>query len=132
MKAGNKYTIDFRVKDLDQIQGYQFGLRVNREMATIEGVEEGVATAENFGYRLIEEGIITTSWHDITTETKYVGTANEQVMFSIVVQVKENVSVQDLLSISSDFLSAEAYNQLDKVLAVKLDYGSNIQRCGRL
>ena len=109
LKAGNEYTIDVTADDLADVAGYQFTLNVAN--AEIVDLVYGIASEEHFGV-FAKEGVITTSWN---------GEAGEGVLFSVVVRATEDTKVSDVLSISSRYTAAEAYNTNDELLGVALN-----------
>jgi len=97
--AGNVYTVSFRGADMDKIAGFQGTLRLNG--AELVDIEYGVATAENFGLRFVDQGMITTSWNGEATA--------EDVLFSLVIRATENVELSEAISINNRYTAAEAY-----------------------
>ena len=109
MKAGNEYTIDINAEDLTTVAGYQFTLNVAN--AEIVDVVSGIASEEHFGV-FAKEGVITTSWN---------GEATEGTLFSVVVRATADTKVSEVLTVSSRYTAAEAYNTADEVLGVALN-----------
>ena len=109
LKAGNEYTIDINAEDLTTVAGYQFTMNVAN--AEIVDVVSGIASEENFGV-FAKEGVITASWN---------GEATEGTLFSVVVRATADTKVSEVLTVSSRYTAAEAYNTADEVLGVALN-----------
>ncbi|HMO40540.1 MAG TPA: T9SS type A sorting domain-containing protein, partial [Saprospiraceae bacterium] len=114
--SGNEYTVDFRAADVASILGYQGTLTFDRNAVELVDIIAGVATAENFGLRFVEQGVITTSWNGAAT-------AND-VLFSLVVRAKTDVALSNVLGISSRYTVAEAYNTNSELMNVGIQFNS--------
>jgi hypothetical protein len=122
IKAGNEYTVSFTGADMEQVQGYQLTLNFDQSALTLVDVVYGVATADNFGLRFVEEGMITTSWNGEA--------ASEEVLFSLVFAANADANLSELLSVSSRYTVAEAYNQSNEVMDVAIDFGTSTVTAG--
>jgi hypothetical protein len=111
MKAGNEYTVVFN-GDLSQIDGYQFTLGLDLNAVELVNLEAGVAKEENFGI-FAKEGVITASWN---------GDANSSNLFTLVVRAKADANLSEVLSLSSRYTAAEAYNKAGEQLNVALNF----------
>ncbi|MFN7117895.1 MAG: T9SS type A sorting domain-containing protein, partial [Saprospiraceae bacterium] len=116
LAAGNTYTIDFRANDLAAIQGFQGTLTFDANSVELVDIVEGVAKAENFGLRFVEQGVITTSWNGEA--------ADNAVLFSLVVKAKTNAEVSNLFGISSRYTVAEAYATDNSLLNVGIRFSN--------
>jgi hypothetical protein len=126
LKAGERYRVDFRAKDLAKIQGYQMTLQVDPQLAGLEDIHYGIAKAANFGLRTVREGLITTSWNAPAE-----GTATyeaDDTVFGLELEVKANAKLSDILQLSSRITVAEAYDQDDQLLDVGIDFGAGTLR----
>ncbi|MFK7935243.1 MAG: T9SS type A sorting domain-containing protein, partial [Saprospiraceae bacterium] len=101
--AGNEYTVEFTA-ELADVEGYQFTL--NYEGLELVNINEGVAKADNFGTVYATEGAITTSWD---------GVAESDIAFSLTFRATTNARLSELLSVSSQYTTAEAYSNNDKL-----------------
>lgn len=99
LKTDNVYTLAFTGANMEAIEGYQATLALKG--ATLIDIEYGLATAENFGLRYANEGMITTSWNGEAS--------SNDVLFSLVVRATKDADLSELLSISSKYTAAEAY-----------------------
>jgi hypothetical protein len=98
--AGELYTVEFRGEDMTSIAGFQGTLTLNG--AELVDIEYGVATAEHFGLRFADQGIITTSWNGEA--------AADDVLFSLVVRATQDTELSEVLGVSSRYTVAEAYS----------------------
>lgn len=119
-EAGQVYHIPFRAEDLSWIQGYQLTLKLEQAAVELIDIEYGLAGPQHFGLRYLEDGLITTSWHQIGETV-----ANDSpVLFTLVVKALEDGALEDALSISNRLTSAEAYHQDNSLLDVAIDFDS--------
>ncbi|HMR73388.1 MAG TPA: T9SS type A sorting domain-containing protein, partial [Candidatus Saccharibacteria bacterium] len=109
--AGREYTVTFNAAEVANIEGYQFSMNL-KGLELVE-VVEGVATAENFGLALVDEGVITTSWN---------GTADSEELFSLVFKATANGKLSEMVQVTSQLTAAEAYNANEEVLNVALRF----------
>jgi hypothetical protein len=105
LNKGEQYTVDFTAADFANILGYQFTLNYSDAVEVNEvkgGVLAGLAEG-NFGKL---SNAITTSWN----AAKAANLSADDVVFSITLTANADVKLSDVLSIGSDYTSAEAYN----------------------
>jgi hypothetical protein len=120
LETGKTYTVDFTAKDL-AILGYQFTMDFDQSALEFVGIGQGIASHENFGLTLLNEGVITASWHnsDITK-------VNEtQVLFSLVFTAKMDAQLSDLMNINSSYTVAEAYNSNGEIIDINLAFNGS-------
>lgn len=110
--AGETVRIPITALTVDQIIGYQFTL----DFANLELVEviEGVAKQENFNTSLPTKHQLTTSWNGEIN--------NGATLFELVVKATTTNYLRDLLSITSNYTIAEAYNQAGNLMPVVFDF----------
>ena len=118
-QAGETFKVDFTAADAELL-GYQFTM--NFETAGLELIElvDGIATAENFGMAMLEEGAITASWN--TTEAMKL---QDEVLFSLVFKALTDGQLSDVLNINSRYTVAEAYNAQSELMDVQLELGAS-------
>ena len=114
LRTGNVYTVAFRGSDLEQISGFQGTLRLNG--AELVDIEYGLTTAENFGLRFADQGMITMSWNASSASVKAA-----DVLFSLVIRATDNVTLSEAISINSRYTAAEAYND-DQVMNLGISF----------
>jgi hypothetical protein len=103
---------------LQNIQGYQFTLTYAQNLVELEGIEYGVAKADNFGI-FKDKGAITTSWN----LNSGVSAAGNEVLFTLKLKAKANTKLSEVLNISSRLTPAEAYDKENETIGVKLSFG---------
>ncbi|RMD69503.1 MAG: T9SS C-terminal target domain-containing protein, partial [Bacteroidetes bacterium] len=92
---------------------YQFTIDFDKSALELVDVQEGVAKADNFGFTLLNEGAITTSWN---------GEASSKQLFTLKFRALKDGQLSDLLKVDSRFTKAEAYNQNGELLDVALTF----------
>jgi len=112
VEAGETVTVDFSSADIATAQGYQFTM--NFAGLNLTKLEEGVAKATNFNTNLVERGLLTTSWNGQAT-------AND-VLFSLTFNATSTGLLSELISLSSDLTTAEAYNTDGELLNVNINF----------
>jgi hypothetical protein len=121
VKAGEEVKVAFRGKDMERIMGYQLTLGFDRTALSFEDIEYGVAKEGNFGLRYVNEGMITTSWHELNANNRV---KSDEVLFTLVFRATASGKLSDLLSVSSSLTRAEAYDRNSRTLDVSLHFGS--------
>jgi hypothetical protein len=119
MQADGSYEVAIRAKDLPNIQGYQFTLTYAQNLVELEGIEYGVAKADNFGI-FKNKGAITTSWN----LNSGVSAAGNEVLFILKLKAKANTKLSEVLKLSSQLTHAEAYDKENESIGVKLSFGA--------
>jgi hypothetical protein len=117
VKAGETVRVDFTANDFMAL-GMQFTLNFNQTALDFVAIENGVATDENFGLTLLDEGAITFSWN--TSDA--VRLTNNEVLFTLVFNGNTDAQISDLLTIDSKYTTAEAYNANEEILDVNLNF----------
>lgn len=116
LQAGARTVVEVKASDIANMEGYQATI----ELGDVEllDINYGVAQAENFGMTHLAEGVITTSWN---------GEATDEVLFSLVLSSNVDAQLSEVMSISSQYTAAEAYDRSGQVLSVAIDFGTGIQ-----
>ena len=108
LQQGGEYQLDITAENFDHIIGYQFTLDFDPAVLEYIRVEKGELpslTETNFGFALLDQGAITTSWN-LTEPTSLEAGA---VVFSLVFRATANTRWGNALSLSSTYTTAEAY-----------------------
>lgn len=125
LRFGQTYTVAVKIKDLADIQGYQFGLQYNVQKLELQDVKNGLAKTDHIAV-FADEGLINTNWF---TEKQV--SVNDTTMFYLVFRAKANVKLGEVLQLSSRRLRAEAYNFDDQRMELSLRFNDqNIQTPG--
>jgi hypothetical protein len=119
LRAGETYRIDFHAADLEHIQGFQGTISFATDKVEFLDIQEGVATMENFGFRLLDEGLITTSWHRVGNQS---ADHMPEVAFSLELRAKTNTRLQDVIRMNSRVTAAEAYAMSGEILDLELNF----------
>ncbi|MEL7118828.1 MAG: T9SS type A sorting domain-containing protein [Bacteroidota bacterium] len=120
LTAGEEYTIEFKGKELEQIEGFQYTLSFDQQRVELLDVEYALAQEINFGYRYIDQGLITNSWNQN-------GSLNgEDRLYSITIKAKEDIALSQVIDITSRLTIAEAYDQNYNDLEVKLRFTESL------
>jgi hypothetical protein len=115
LEPGEIQSVSFRAEDFNDILGYQFTLEFDEENLEFIEMTPGAIdlTNTNFGFKMLEEGIITTSWNDFSDEqegqTKNTAWDSNTSLFTLKFRATTNKHLSDLLQIHSKFTQAEAY-----------------------
>jgi hypothetical protein len=112
LKAGNVYTVAFTAADVD---GFQGTLALNG--AELVDIEYGVATAENFGLRFVDQGMITTSFNSEFTA--------DDVLFSLVIRATQDAELSSVISVNSRYTAAEAY-EADNTMDLGINFSNGV------
>jgi len=115
-KAGEEVAVTFTSEDLTSVDGYQFTLKFNEKVLELVSIQNGVATAENFGTTMAKDGYITTSWN---------GTATDSEAFTAIFNAKAAGTLSNEIAISSELTNAEAYEGVD-YKNVSINFGSDV------
>ncbi len=115
LEPGQIHSVSFKANDFTNILGYQFTLEFDNQALEFLEMNSGAidVTNNNFGFELLDEGILTTSWND--TSEKQEGQAKNttawenQTLFTLTFRANTNKHLSDLLSIQSNITLAEAY-----------------------
>ena len=107
VEAGEQFTVDFKVNDLAKTLGYQYTLGFDNTKIDFVDVETNLTNLEesNFGFTMLEEGFITTSWNN----DEGVDLENNSALFSLTFTASETANISELFNINSRYTQAEAY-----------------------
>ncbi|MEM1320680.1 MAG: HYR domain-containing protein [Bacteroidota bacterium] len=121
LQAGETHQIDFLAKDFRDILGYQFSLNFDPTTLAYNSLQPGKLdglAAHNFGLSLLDRGVITSSWN--SSKTAHLD--DDAIAFSLNFRAKRSVLLSEVLSVSSDYTAAEAYNKEGQRMHVALDF----------
>ncbi len=115
LKAGAAQTIRFEVEDAADLFGYQFTLEFDSDMVQFENiVENDFVKMSNFGFAMVDEGIITTSWN--------ANHAPEELFFELTFRATNDIDLKEVLKITSEYTTAEAFNAEGELKDVELRF----------
>lgn len=107
-EAGDKVSVVINTAKATTLNGFQFTINFDNSSLTYEGNTTNEINIEddNFGFGLIERGVITTSWNnDQALEIQ-----NGDALFTLEFTAKKAGNIQDVVGINSSILTAEAYD----------------------
>ena len=119
VQAGQSYTVDFKLKEVAKIDGYQFTLAYDG--LAFEGWEDGMVTADYFGYTLAKRGLLTTSWN----QNGSAKLPENAAFFTLRFTAQKDGLLSEMLSINSSLTEAEAYTTDAELLTVDLIFDGN-------
>jgi hypothetical protein len=119
MKAGENYTVAINAANFHNF-GYQFTMNFDQAVLELTNIENGLASAENFGLTLLNEGAITTSWNQANATRL----SEEEALFTITFTAKANAQLSDVLSINSRYTLAEAYAENGDLQDIELTFNN--------
>jgi hypothetical protein len=121
MAAGSQKVIEITAGSFKDITGYQYTLNLDPSVLQVVSIIPGEAlnlTDEHFALNRSDDGIITSSWN----ASDAVSLEEGQVLFSLVVKTLRDAQLSDAMTINSRVTNAEAYNGLDQVSNVALNF----------
>ena len=121
LSAGERYTVDFKASDFTNVRGYQFSLNFDHNSLEFVDVQAGKLnglTSDNFGFGLLNQGIITSSWNAMAKTN----INNEAVLFSLVFKALTDGQLKNVLHLSSDYTKAEAYDSAITPMDLDLNF----------
>ncbi len=122
LTAGEQYEVAFKARDFAAVEGYQYTLNfAGLEIVDVQAGALRGLTANNFGMMNLDRGILTTSWNAQTAQT----VADDEVLFTLVVEATEAIQLSKALRVSSDLTPAEGYSETSDKLAVSLRFGED-------
>lgn len=106
LTPGEQYTIEFKANQFRNVEGYQFTMNFDPSKLDIIHIDGKLLELQdgNFGLTHLTEGMITTSWNHTALSLK-----DGELIFTITVQAKEVVQLNEVLTISSQLTESEAY-----------------------
>lgn len=112
LEPGEMYLLDFTAQNFKEIASYQFTLKFDPEVLEFFEFEpvkssalERPVRADNFGFHLTDQGLITTSWNDFRPGNL----SPDAALFRLQFQAHKKGRLSEILRIASGFTKAEAY-----------------------
>ena len=127
LEAGERYQVSFRADQFEKILGYQFtlafnGLKMNKLTAK-------KAQVENFGLHKMNEGLITTSWHQTINQDEQVNNSEKTDysrtdLFQIEFIALRNGRLSEQLSMIEAPTEIEAIDHNEEIMGIRLIFNS--------
>ncbi len=107
-EAGENFDIEFSTDGHNDIHGLQFTLEYNPSLVRFNGISSDVLDVSQQNYSLLDErrGVVTFSWN--TSQA-----LNTESLFNVSFEARNSGEVSDIVKISSNVTSAEAYLEND-------------------
>ncbi len=127
---GENYELAFKASDFNTVLGYQFTLNFDPELIEFNSFAEGQLaelSEQNFGFTMLEKGVITTSWN--TSEPSSMD--DDKILFTLKFNAKKAGKLSDVISVNSRYTKAEAYNTsglLDVSLRFESEDGAIVKK----
>ena len=117
-KANQIYRIPIRAEHFEDIEGFQFTLNYDPRHLVYKGVESGVIPINDSHFGDLENGVLTSSWNSDHAETYN----NDEVLFYLNFIVDKDGALSNLLNITNDVITSEAYASDESLRAVQLRF----------
>ncbi|MCB9327134.1 MAG: T9SS type A sorting domain-containing protein [Lewinellaceae bacterium] len=120
--AGEVVEIPITSANYNSIFGFQYNLHFNPEVLSFTDVKAGelAITNDYLGLQNADNGNIATSWSHATAQS----VQSDKVLFTLVFTAKTNGTINNNLSVNSDKIVAEAYDQTLTQINVDLSVNS--------
>ena len=107
--AGEEVVIPLQLNNMNQMAGMQFTMEFNPDNMEFVGFNEGTIKVSdgNFGFRMLDEGIITFSWNTFAGTTIEI---SDQDLFELRFKAKRATDIASELQLSSKYTAASAFN----------------------
>ena len=115
--AGESVVVDFRVRQLNRVQGFQFTLAFEPSKLEFLELEHGLLGEQHLGRRHIGRGMITASWHQGGA-----GISDERSMCRVRFRAHRSGRLSQLLEVNSRITAAEAYEKSGRHIGVALAF----------
>jgi len=125
LKAGSKHTLNFRAKGFNAISGYQFTLAFDPSVLSVAEIKARAINISdgNFGEQFLFDGILTTSFNAMS---KPISINDGDVLFTIDLNIKEDVKLSEVLKIVNQYTLAEAYKASTETMGVALHFNGSV------
>ena len=117
LQKGETTKVTFKGSERANLLGFQYTLKIDNNALTIENLESSeYFSKNNIGESFIDKGYLLTSWVNEQPEK----TTLPDELFTLEIKANQAGKLSDLLSITSDFLAAEAYDKAANHWAIQL------------
>ncbi|MDX1939251.1 MAG: T9SS type A sorting domain-containing protein, partial [Saprospiraceae bacterium] len=112
--------------NLQEILGYQFTLAFDTEALEMVDIEYNISEAQHFGWDLLDQGLIMTSWNISNEVNKNI--INTSTLFSLTFKVNKAGRLSDYLQLHPRYVVGEAYDRNDSVYKAELKFDKTVDR----
>ncbi|MDX1685145.1 MAG: cohesin domain-containing protein, partial [Saprospiraceae bacterium] len=101
---------------------YQMTMKFDNAILKYKGVQSGVLNMDgsNVGEVMVQEGLITMSWHE--GHGRSVSVASDKVLFTVSFEVLSDTRVSEAVSVNSILTRAEAYDEQISVMGLTMEF----------
>lgn len=118
-------SIPIRAKDFVHLSGFQAQINFSTIDLEYLGVEAGVLSDVLFGQELLDMGILTTNWLDLSAHPSGQNLEDDTVLFSLNFKAKTSGnSLSEVLHIEHELLSSFGFNTDFEQLSISLNFES--------
>jgi hypothetical protein len=113
-KAGDIVSVPFSLGDITELDGFQFTLEWDEEVIKFSDLDPNSGFEiydANFGLHLVDEGVLTSSWH--TTQKWFLPKGMKAKLFTLEFVAKKDGQLSENLFLSGSITSNEAYMKND-------------------
>lgn len=121
LEKSKTYSVPIFADNLNELEGFQFTLDFDFAQIEFLEIENGILFQENFGRKYEKNGAITCSW----IRENEIENLAKNPLFSIIIKAKNKIFLEDILSINSRYIVAEAYNIKNKIHGIDLLFEKN-------
>lgn len=123
LKKDGEHVLEFRAANTKSLIGYQFAIELSEELEFVEVIPGEIPdlSKNNFGTQKASEGLIFTNWFS-GNQRVFV---EDELIFSIKVNVKKVVSTADAVIINHQKMASEVYKLNGEHFGVELIFSKN-------
>ena len=118
LEAGQSFTVDFTLADLQTIEGYQLALDFTGLELT--NIQEGLVKHHHFGQHLLNRNILISSWDQLSSPTE--STTLHTHLFSLEFKAHTAGNLSEFLQLQPTITPTEAYHVTGEILDITLDF----------
>lgn len=123
-KANQTYKIPIKAEHFQDIEGFQFTLNYDPQHLVYQGVESGVIPINDSHFGDLENGVLTSSWNSDHAETH----TKDEVLFYLNFIVVKDGALRNLLNITNDVITSEAYESDESLRTVQLYFENSYDK----
>ena len=126
VRKGEEVKIAFTANDFRAVQGLQFAMTFDESVLEFTEVKANALpnlSDANFGYTLLDNGVITASWNEV--EGKAISMDNDDVLFEMNFTAKADGQLSELIGLNPGYLRAEAYVEGEGTYDLSLQFGAD-------
>lgn len=122
LNMGEKISVPVSLKDIQNLEGFQFGLEYDRLVLSLQDIDYGQMQVQNFAW-FEKEGLITSSWYQ---EQRAMDA--DQAIFTLQFEVLATHKLADHLKLTSRITPVEAYSKTGQIRDLALRFNDGLER----